>query len=449
MNKLFGNISVEEIGEGAVGPITAEEVIAAEENLQEIHEIEMEATAAVVAMEDGEKAIASLEEAAAKYDAILAQPESISPAHVLVAQENLRMTAIGLGVEEAELQDIIGEEVSVEDATSNPVTGMELSRESVGGFIRKIFEQVKAFFKRIGVQVKKLYVKAVAFFNNTEKKAKKLLEEYKDRKDTAGAKLSDKQVDSIKNKLAVAGINSGKINQKSVLEYLAAITDTGTLKQINDAVATTDGLSADQIKDAAAVKKTFEGFSKAFEGAINKNSMFKQAGDKIKGWLGKEDTTNLVATYPVKVSGKGMTVILMKEDSEKLNSDDALKRVSAISYTKKSVSLEKTALYRMDVATLGFGEINAILGAVVKSNSVTFAKEAAAIMDTREKAIDKFEKEQKSAEPDQATKAWISKYVSVNQTTATSMSLDAILGAISGCSNVVSACTVYASAHNK
>ena len=445
MSKLFGNLSAEAL-EVAAGPLSVEEVMDQQDVIHEIHDIEMEAGSAVVAMEDGMQAVASLEEAATNYDAILGQPESITSAHVLVAQEHLRMSAIALGVEEADLAEIVGEEVSVEDATSNPVTAMQLSRESVGDFIKKIFEQVKAFFKRIGVAIKKLYVKAVAFLNNTEKMAKKLLESVKEMDDKGNVKMTDAVAKSLRGMMAVAGLESGSIDSKSILAYHAAVNSVATIKTVNAAFSDLPEKITKSQDDK--FKAGLEGIMKNLEGGLKKESFLEKISGKVKEKLGKEKAPAKAVLIPTKVTASTVNALMVQTDDEKAASDNEMDKVSAITVTKASASLEKSEIAKLKVAALSLKDVEGILNAVVKSNSKTFIDAAKKVMEEREKAIDAIEKTYKDNEDiDSAGKAYISKFVSINQSLTTSLSLDAILGNIYANKNVVSSCKLFASLH--
>lgn len=185
--KLFDQV---DLGNEAMSPIVAEPmdietVIATQEAFAGIADVEKEYENANATIALANTVTGNLEAQIAHESAILAKPESITGATVVLSQESLIATAKLLGAEGT----LAG--LSIESIAANPVTSLELSIEEKQSLIARVIETVKVLAKKFVAMLKKLYTKAVVAMSGVSKQAGDLSKEIAGVKDGADVKVED------------------------------------------------------------------------------------------------------------------------------------------------------------------------------------------------------------------------------------------------------------------
>ena len=171
------NLSREELEEGQTGDV---EVIDAIDSNDEVNEIATDMQADVAAVEEAEDVIEELSEQVEENETALETPEEVDAVDVAVSQEALHYATKRLGTTMGEMGLGV---ISRESAKDDSVTALRLSTEGIKEFVNTVIEQIKRLMRNVGMAFKKLYVKALTVFNNTEKAAKKLRDSLKNHKD--------------------------------------------------------------------------------------------------------------------------------------------------------------------------------------------------------------------------------------------------------------------------
>ena len=160
--------------------IEVDEVIEATSNNDEVNETAAEIQADVASVEEAEEVIEELNEQVEENEEALETPEEVDAVDVAVSQEALHYATKRLGTS---MSDMGLGVISRESAKEDSVTALRLSTEGIKEFINTVIEQIKRLMRNVGLAFKKLYVKALTVFNNTEKAAKKLRDSLKNHKD--------------------------------------------------------------------------------------------------------------------------------------------------------------------------------------------------------------------------------------------------------------------------
>ena len=183
--KLFDQVDLSTEDMGLNEPLDIDVVIATQEAFADIADIEREHenTQATIALAD--TVTSNLEAQVAHESAVLAKPESITAATVILSQESLVATAKLLGAEDT----LAG--LSVESMEANPVTSLELSIEEKQGLIKRVIETIKVLFKKFVTMFKKLYTKALVAMTGIAKQAEALEKEIKETKDGKDVEVKD------------------------------------------------------------------------------------------------------------------------------------------------------------------------------------------------------------------------------------------------------------------
>src|SRR5574344_1013138 len=145
-----------------------------------VNEVASEIQADVASVEEAEDVIEELNEQVEENEEALESPEAVEAVDVAVSQEALNYATKRLGTT---MQEVGLGVISRESAKDDAVTALRLSTEGIKEFINTVIEQIKRLMRNVGMAFKKLYVKALTVFNNTEKAAKKLRDSLKNHKD--------------------------------------------------------------------------------------------------------------------------------------------------------------------------------------------------------------------------------------------------------------------------
>lgn len=253
MARLF-DISLEE-EQVVVEPVDTTEVI---EDVQEQVALEEEVLQDLEKQEEGEEAVAILENQATQNEEVVENaPESVTEDMVQASNECMAFCFGKLGVDLPKLTSI---KYSQESA-SNPTQKLSISTESIKDVIKSIIERLKLFFKQILVKIKQLYSKVMAHFNRLEKRSEAIMQQWQ----ALGGKnlvVGESSLNYINGKLAAWKALDGKINFKSIVQQIDPKTVYnafyGSVGEVTSEVAKTG------IKDKVVekVKKLFSMASK-------------------------------------------------------------------------------------------------------------------------------------------------------------------------------------------
>jgi hypothetical protein len=293
MKKLFETLSVEE----AQAPVSLEanilDDLAVEEAQDELTALSVEVAADVVAMNEAEAALVSVEELIVGNETALANPETVTGMSVVASQESLKhaMTAVGLDMEEE-----FGSAISHENASASPVNALELSTEGAKEFVKKVIDGIKMIVKKIGVAIKKMVAKIVVILDGTAKNAGKL----KVKLESAGKdkpvedKFSEGEVKSLRAKFGTFAVASGagEIN-------IGLVNNMIDLNNNNNAV----------IDITKANKETITVLKEAFEKSIDNGGALD---DAALGELGKK-LEEITSKSFAGVKGIGVYQNIMKQ----------------------------------------------------------------------------------------------------------------------------------------
>ena len=173
------NLSVEEDDVTGAAGGEAVSTIAPEEAAEQAAEVQEQAEVVesdAVALEESMEAIEELQESVETNEEVLENnPEAVTEEMVAASNE---CYAFSMGVLGIKRDDFLANRVSLE-AYSSPAEKLKVSTEAMKEHIKNAIERIKLFFKQLGVQIKKLFVKILAMFNTSEKRAKELIKEIK------------------------------------------------------------------------------------------------------------------------------------------------------------------------------------------------------------------------------------------------------------------------------
>jgi len=435
-----------------------EDQIAVSDNLEEIAALTSDIAKLQINHDDSVNLSIATESAINAMDIALKNPQDITATDALRVNMEIKGMMVGAGAPDNIINDVSrAEGISVEDATSTPSVVYGLGRESAMDFAKLVLQQVKAFFKAIGVKIKKLYVAAVAFFSNTDKKVTKLIEKYKDRTDMPGAKLSDKQIAAIKTKLAIAGVAGRKLNAKNIDMYVQKVSDITIVKVYNNLINPFSDEKDITAIEATKIDNNYKGLLSFFQGQLLKDSFFGELISATKDLFNIDNKQLTVHFLPVSLTKQSMTVIALTVDeslvtTEAKTEEDIDKMMKSFSLSSKTVTLEKSVVDSMKVDTLGFKDINAILNSMSKFSYDKLKTDVEKMTAEREKSVDTLTKalaKTNEGELSSFKKTVISKIINMNKTTITSISLNYLLGVMGAYSNTMSAMTVFAAAHQE
>lgn len=171
------NLSVEEDDVTGAAGGEAESAIAPEEAAEQATEVQEQAEVVesdAVALEESMEAIEELQDTVETNEEVLENnPEAVTDEMVAASNE---CYAFSMGVLGIKRDDFLANRISLE-SYSSPSEKLQVSTEAMKEHVKNAIERIKLFFKQLGVQIKKLYVKILAMFNTAEKRAKELKKE--------------------------------------------------------------------------------------------------------------------------------------------------------------------------------------------------------------------------------------------------------------------------------
>lgn len=211
--------------------VEVDEVIEATSDNDEVNEVAAEIQADVASVEEAEDVIEELNEQVEENEEALETPEAVEAVDVAVSQEALNYATKRLGTT---MQEVGLGVISRESAKDDSVTALRLSTEGIKEFVNTVIEQIKRLMRNVANAFKKLYVKALTVFNNTEKAAKKLSEKIKNYEDSKKAGYSDDE----KAWFASRAANIAIINGFSRAGIETFIAKNNSPKEVTDAIST-------------------------------------------------------------------------------------------------------------------------------------------------------------------------------------------------------------------
>ncbi len=439
---LFSSLSAEELEElGGTPPIDeitevpaieVEEVLEGDEAADAAAEIVAEIQQDQVSMEDAMEIAEELEEKVEEIETALEKPEEVTETAVVVAQESLKTAMRLLGADESVMTI-----PSMEGAKENPVSTLHLSKEGMKEFVVKIVETIKAIFKKIGLNIKKLWTKLVVVSNRSTKLAVAMRVGLKDYDDT-GAKFDEAGEKAAIAKIGViAFANGGSLEGGSIVsginEYLKEMTDVAAVKKHGANLAALHKV----VTEAATAGKDMkeESVLAAFK------DTFKPDG-KLAGVLGAHIAKGLEGTevHPVKFSGTSVKYM-------KISGDSSLK---TLSIGTGSYSLSKEEQAGLKIGCASAKDVAIILNGVKKAgdSSKGYADEAMKLIDAETSFVDAFAKKAFKSE-DAEVRMAVTKTLNACKTVATTAALDGILGQVAATKDVLGYCGVCMKAYAK
>lgn len=456
---IFG-ISKEDIGEETVfdetaADFTPEEVIAAEEDAAEIAELVGDTQKSVDAIELAESAQDEVEESIVDQTEMLANPAEITATDVVVAQERLEATARMLGTSLSELEITT---VSRENLDKSPITGLEVSLENAKDMVLNIIEQIKVVFKKIMVNIKKIYVKIVVALNRSGAYADSLAKKVNTLKDGKDSKFTPEQQLSLAGRLAVPAALAG-----------GHLTDSpmGAIKEFLDGVSSSDYTA----KSEKAIDALFKAVDAQVAGGENSAVITAaEALNKVVGTKLQSDVAKFITEKPdafiggnvgkvtglYRFDGSSIKAIVVKIDEEKYKAAVAageLGKASAASVTTTATlkfKPEYLKTVKVDVPTKAavlamLKDVKAAAGKIKP-----FADKTMGAIDATDKAMDKLAAMVgKQKELAGESKAAVSIAVKQGRIFVVGCALESILGYVGAVKAVLGYCVTASSTFEK
>jgi len=298
--KLFDQVDLSTEDMGLNEPLDIDVVIATQEALADIADIEKQCETTANSIDLAETITANMNAQVATEEAVLATPEAITASTVILSQESILHTAMLLGAEDTLAS------ISVESIEANPVTSLELSIEEKKSLIARIVETIKIGFAKFINMIKKIYVKAVVAMTGIEKQAKTLRDKLKDdKKKAAGTiKITDDVSTKIGKKLGAPIKAFGPLENGKYIEFM---TDTATMDTL---------------------EKLFDTMSKGSDHI--KNSFTK--GEKITGaeltTMMYDSSSEMMKEEGLVVRVEGRSITTLRGDFKKLKALDPKEKFS-------------------------------------------------------------------------------------------------------------------------
>lgn len=186
-------------GMSADGTIEIDEVIAMEEDIEEMTETASEIEAIDNVIDDSIEVAEDLETQVEGNEKIIEeQPETITEDQVVASQEMFfaKLGRLNFGIE-----DLHSKRISMEEAVA-PVIKLKLSTEGIKETLAVVWDKIKAFFLKMSASIKQFVAKALVFFNRSGKVAKGLADKAKKMGEIT---LTEQQAENINKKVGALG----------------------------------------------------------------------------------------------------------------------------------------------------------------------------------------------------------------------------------------------------
>lgn len=265
-------------------PIEVSDVVDAEDNTEEIVELQADAEDKVESVLDAQEATDELSDQVEEQEAIIAEkPEEVTEDTVAVAQEAFFITLARLRLP---YEEIRAHRISIESSDSTPLQKLQVSCEGIKDMLKKIGDGIVKAIKAIINTIKKLFQNAVIFFDRSAKTIDALITKYKN-SGSAKINVNDNIIKKVNGYFGGWFLATGDYNFGEMVEYASAIkldsTVVSAIKQDMakkaEAAASSESyyLSREGIVAKAAA---FLGFGKAVENQAKKT---KGGKDMVKG----------------------------------------------------------------------------------------------------------------------------------------------------------------------
>jgi len=358
--KLFDEIGNEEFtnGEAAtnVAPLDTVEMMDTTAAFESIAVLASEAEMARETIALSESVVASMESQVVCEKELMAKPESVSGATVVLSMESLNATAVILGAD-------LPAKLSSESIEASPVDSLEIAIEEKQSLIARVIVTIKAMYKKFVAILKKMYVKAAVAMNGTAKQAEALKAKISEMKDGKDIEVDEKLLKLINAKLG------GAMTKLGAKEF-----DSKFVKDLMDRIKA--GRSADAI--SGTISAMAGKIDKAMSAAKDETSG-KEVNDMIKELI---PVGGIITRY----DGTGIKSIVANapevKDDAKLNKQEVVNAIAKITFTNKTAEASKVV-----VKTIKWNEIAAIVG-----YTIPFAKDIKGFSDAVNKSVEAAEK---------------------------------------------------------
>jgi len=342
--KLFDqvNLSVEEEKQPEVVAVELDptELILAEEAMAEIMDIENQYNVGQEAIALAETVVDGLGKQLAVESQVLAKPEQVTTATVILSMETLKTSAAILGAK----VDVDG--ISVEDIDTNPAEALTIAVEAKENFMQKAIDTIKLMFKKFVNMLKKLYTKAVVAMNGSAKKAEALVAKLKENEKEAEktVKLDDKLKSKVEGKIGavVVKIGGGKLDA-AFAKQVANNAENATM--VTAIASSIKGLS-DRIKKAA------DGFGDEVKG--------KELADALKDIKGFGGT---YVKFSAMTAKKLVVSVPSVDEGKDFTKEEALKVIAKVTCKVETETVDGKEFKTEEVK---YTDIIAIAEAVIK-----------------------------------------------------------------------------------
>jgi hypothetical protein len=341
--------------------------------------LESEIAEDVTAMAQADVAADQVEETIETAEDIAANPETVTPAVVEVTVESLKHTAALLG---GSIDSRYG--VSRESAKANPMVALEVSIDGAKDFLKKIYESIKAIFRKIINAGKKLFVKLMVVIDGTASKAKKL-GKVADKLTGTAEDFDEKQAKSIAYRFGAQFAIEGKKAPQIADIVNAAAAGKDTVQ------AVVDTLQASTQTPTAVSKETNDKYKDVITKTLkqSKGSITQTASElgAISNYEAPDASGDVECSV---VNKKGLSFKVVESYIANNDAKDVVLKVKTLSVSKDYFS----GISSMTAPTKT--QVQAIIGAVIV-DAKNFSKYSSGVMkviDSVNSALDKSAKEE-------------------------------------------------------
>lgn len=458
MRKGIFGLSKEELDANGVSDESTvtfepEDVIAAEEDADELAELVADTQESATEIEIAETTQGAVEEEVVRQEELLEKPEEITTTDVIVAQEKLNFAARMLGVD---LADLGISTVSRENLDKSPITSLEVSLENAKEMVMNIIENIKIVFKKIIVNIKKIYVKIVVMFNRIDDTAKGLLDKITGLKLADDAKFTPEQQYAIASRLAIpAALNGKKISDNPVTAFKEYLTGVSTNEYTGkyEKAATLLFKATDVVLESKGEKGVAEWNKAAVE--FNDIQMSGLAKDVV-GFIGTNGDAFTQkpadgAYGPFRFDGNAIKTVVTVVDKNKLGAT-IQETINATQQTVVTLKFKPDFLKSVTVDVPKKEALINVIKAVREAGGKVkaFSDKSMEAINASDKAIDKVAGIiGKTKEIGGASKAAVNFTTKNARILVTNVALDSILGYVGAVKAVLSYCSASASLYTK
>lgn len=233
-------------------PIEVSDVVDAEDNTEEIVELQADAEDQVETVLDAQEATDELTDQVEEQEAIIEEkPEEVTEDTVAVAQEAFFITLARLRLP---YEEIRAHRISIESSDSTPLQKLQVSCEGIKDMLKKIGDGIVKAIKAIINTIKKLFQNAVIFFDRSAKTIDALITKYKD-STKAKINANDSVVKKVNSYFGGWFLATGDYSFGDMVEYASEIKlDSTVVSAIKQDVAKKEETDASSTSKAVKSK---------------------------------------------------------------------------------------------------------------------------------------------------------------------------------------------------